>query len=133
MQLFPITVIATVFVVSAALAQDIDCSNPQVQLEMTFCAERDWQIADDDLNAAYKAAQGAMKAVDQSLAEDQQGASLALRDAQRAWVDFRDAACAAEGYPSRGGSIEPMIIYGCRARLTQTRADDLWSLSEDRQ
>ena len=130
MRQLQIALIASVLSATAAQAQDIDCSNAQVQLEMTFCAEREWQIADADLNAAYGAAQVMMKAVDADLTKDQQGAALTLRDAQRAWVTFRDAACAAEGYPSRGGSIEPMIIYACRARLTQGRAADLWSLSQ---
>jgi len=97
---------------------------------LTFCAEQDWMAADADLNAAYAAAQAAMKAVDANLPVSLRGASVALRDAQRAWIPFRDAACAAEGYQMRGGSAEPMVIYGCRARVTQTRAADLWTLAE---
>ena len=127
---FQMALIASALGITSAQAQDIDCANAQVQLEMTFCAERDWKVADADLNKAYAAAQTMMKTVDADLPKDQQGASDNLRAAQRAWVTFRDAACAAEGYPSRGGSIEPMIIYICRARLTQSRAADLWSLSQ---
>ena len=130
---FQMAMIASALGITSAQAQDIDCANAQVQLEMTFCAERDWKVADADLNKAYAAAQTMMKAVDADLPKDQQGASDNLRAAQRAWVTFRDAACAAEGYPSRGGSIEPMIIYICRARLTQSRAADLWSLSRQRE
>ena len=130
---FQMALIASALGITSAQAQDIDCANAQVQLEMTFCAERDWKVADADLNKAYAAAQTMMKAVDADLPKDQQGASDNLRAAQRAWVTFRDAACAAEGYPSRGGSIEPMIIYICRARLTQSRAADLWSLSRQRE
>ena len=130
---FQMAMIASALGITSAQAQDIDCANAQVQLEMTFCAERDWKVADADLNKAYAAAQTMMKAVDADLPKDQQGASDNLRAAQRAWVTFRDAACAAEGYPSRGGSIEPMIIYICRARLTESRAADLWSLSRQRE
>lgn len=125
-----VALIASALSVKAALAQDIDCSNAQIQLEMTFCAERDWQIADADLNDAYKAAQGLMAKVDADLPAMERGAVASLRDAQRAWVTFRDAACAAEGYSSHGGSIEPMIIYFCRARLTEARAADLWALGQ---
>ena len=130
MTLFQMALIASALGITSAQAQDIDCANAQVQLEMTFCAERDWKVADADLNKAYAAAQTMMKAVDADLPKDEQGASDNLRAAQRAWVTFRDAACAAEGYPSHGGSIEPMIIYFCRARLTESRAADLWSLSQ---
>ncbi len=121
---------ASVLMISAAEAQEIDCAKPKVQLEMTFCAERDWQIADADLNAAYRAAQSEMKSIDAGLPAAEQGASAALRDGQRAWVTFRDAACTAEGYQWHGGSGEPMIIYACRARLTKDRAADLWGLAE---
>ena len=130
---FYLALAAGIMAAPAAQAQQVECANAQVQLEMTYCAKRDWQIADADLNAAYQAAQGSMKAVDLDLAENEQGASRNLRDAQRAWVTFRDAACAAEGYPSHGGSIEPMIIFYCRARLTEDRAADLWTLSGQEQ
>lgn len=113
---------------SAAGAQEIDCDTAQVQLELTFCAERDWKIADADLNAAYKAAQKLMASIDAELPKAEQGAASSLRDAQRAWVTFRDAACNAEGFTWHGGSGEPMIVYGCRAMLTRERAAGLWTL-----
>ncbi|WP_151720408.1 lysozyme inhibitor LprI family protein [Gemmobacter serpentinus] len=114
---------------SAAMAQDVDCANAMAQMEMTYCAEQDWMRADADLNDAYKSAMAAMKAIDAALPQDQRGAEAHLRAAQRAWVTFRDEACAAEGYQMHGGSAEPMVIYGCRATLTRQRAKDLWVLA----
>lgn len=113
----------------AALAQEVDCGNAMAQAELTYCAEQDWNGADDDLNDAYKAAMAVMKAVDADLPADQQGAAAHLKAAQRAWVSFRDEACAAEGYMMHGGSAEPMVIYGCRASLTRERATGLWHLA----
>ena len=112
-----------------APAQGVDCGNAMAQAELTFCAEQDWNGADDDLNDAYKAAMAVMKAVDADLPADQQGAAAHLKAAQRAWVTFRDEACAAEGYMMHGGSAEPMVIYGCRAGLTRERATGLWHLA----
>jgi uncharacterized protein YecT (DUF1311 family) len=106
-------------------AQVVDCANATAQVEMTACAEQDWKAADAKLNTAYKQAMGVMKQTDQQLDPGDQGAALALRDAQRAWVTFRDATCAAEGWAYHGGSAEPMVIYACRARVTQSRADEL--------
>ena len=68
---------------------------------------------------------GVLKTVDDGLAPADRGAVVNLRAAQRAWITFRDAACAAEGYQMHGGSAEPMVIYGCRARLTEARLADL--------
>lgn len=111
-------------------AQDVDCSNASAQVELTYCAEQDWMEADADLNAAYKAAMALMKQIDADLPQDEQGAAANLKAAQRAWISFRDAACAAEGYLMHGGSAEPMVIYGCRAGLTKVRAADLWLLAQ---
>jgi uncharacterized protein YecT (DUF1311 family) len=110
------------------VAQDIsaiDCTNTVMQQEMNACAEQDWMDADADLNAAYRAAMAVMKGYDADLAKSERGAEANLRNAQRAWITYRDAACAAEGYAMHGGSAEPLLIYGCRARLTEQRAEDL--------
>jgi uncharacterized protein YecT (DUF1311 family) len=113
----------------AVAAQEVDCENAEMQLELTYCAEQDWIAADADLNAAYGEAMAMMKEIDAGLPKDQQGAAAFLRDGQRAWIAFRDASCAAEGYIMHGGSGEPMLIYGCYARLSAARAIDLWMIA----
>jgi len=114
-----------------AFATEIDCAKAEAQVELTYCAEQDWLAADADLNAAYAVARVQMQAIDADLAADQRGAADYLRDGQRAWVTFRDATCAAEGYAMHGGSAEPMVIYGCRARLTEQRTADLQAMAEE--
>lgn len=113
-----------------AVAQEVDCATAEAQVELTYCAEQDWLAADADLNAAYGAARAMMQGIDADLPAAERGAADFLRDGQRAWVTFRDATCAAEGYAMHGGSAEPMVIYGCRARLTQQRAADLAAMAE---
>ncbi|MBT9245199.1 DUF1311 domain-containing protein [Gemmobacter fulvus] len=120
---------ALVLAATPALAQEVDCAKAVAQMELTYCAEQEWMTADADLNDAYGAARDLMRQVDAGLPEDQKGAEANLKAAQRAWITFRDAACAAEGYMMHGGSAEPMVIYGCRARLTESRAEDLWQLA----
>lgn len=114
-----------------AAAQDVDCATAEVQMELTYCAEQDWLAADADLNAAYGVARDLMQGIDADLETSQRGAADYLRDGQRAWVTFRDATCAAEGYTVHGGSAEPMVIYGCRARLTEQRTADLEAMTEE--
>ena len=77
-QLF--TALVLLSAATPARAQDVDCREPQTQMEMTFCAEQAWQAADEDLNLAYGMAQKAMKQLDSALGEDK-GASAMLRDA----------------------------------------------------
>jgi uncharacterized protein YecT (DUF1311 family) len=112
-----------------ALAQEVDCSVAEAQMELTFCAEQDWMAADAELNDAYKAAMAVMKRIDATLGEGKNAEGY-LRQAQRDWVAFRDNACAAEAYPMHGGSAEPMLIYGCRARLTEERTLGLYYITE---
>lgn len=95
-----------------------DCGNAATQTDMNACALRAYQHSDAALNEAYAAARRAMQAVSAEAGD-------ALRDAQRAWIGYRDLACAAEAMPYRGGSIEPLVHAGCLERLTRQRTDDL--------
>ncbi len=114
-----------------ALAQEVDCSDPQAQMEMNFCAEKAWEAADGDLNHAYRMARRYMKNLDEDLPDEMKGAVETLRDAQRAWIAFRDNACAAEGFQARGGTMEPMLIYACYERMTRARTEELRMLAEE--
>jgi uncharacterized protein YecT (DUF1311 family) len=116
---------------AAARAQEAGCEDAITQREMNDCAAQDFTAADQELNEAYGAARAALRLIDRSLLPDDRGAEAALRDAQRAWITFRDNACAAEGFRMRGGSAEALLVYSCMTRLTNQRIDDLWSLAED--
>lgn len=125
-------VLALLLLAAPAAAQQGDCADPQAQVALTFCAEQDWMRADAALNAAYKRAIARLRAQDADLPPELRGGEAALRQAQRAWVGFRDAACEAEGFEMRGGSGEAMLVYACRARLTDERAADLALILPDR-
>lgn len=113
-----------------AVAQEVDCSQAMAQQELNICAERDWQEADKGLNVAYAEVMAVMKAMDQNLPDYLQGAEAALREAQRAWVSFRDANCEAAGFPMRGGSAEALLVYGCLRQMTLDRTEELLRLAE---
>lgn len=121
--------LAVCLLVPAPLWAQVDCANAVAQMEMTYCAEQDWKAADADLNAAYGAARDMMRGIDADLPVSERGAEQNLKEAQRAWITFRDKACAAEGYTMHSGSAEPMVVYGCMANLTAERARGLWSLT----
>ena len=111
-----------------------NCANPQAQQEMNYCAGQDFERADAELNAAYRTAITGAQAADREFAGNQAGPAgrssepgeeASLREAQRAWVTFRDAQCRLAGYEARGGSMEPMLYNGCRATLTRARTAEL--------
>lgn len=47
---------------------------------------------------------------------------ISLRDAQRAWIAFRDAECALEYDRWAGGSIRTIVYAGCKMNMTARRA-----------
>lgn len=109
-------------------AQEMDCANTMVQMELNQCAYQDWEAADAELNAAYTQAMTLLQGWDENLPKNERGGSVLLKEAQRAWITFRDKACAAEGYGVKGGSAEPLVIYGCMRLLTQERTAHLTTL-----
>ena len=112
-----------------AQAREHHCNDAQNQMDMNFCAETDFERADAALNAAWRDAIADARASDREIdrQSDQRPTEEAkMREAQRAWLIFRDAQCTVEGYDeSRGGTMEPMVYSGCRARLTRERTAQL--------
>jgi uncharacterized protein YecT (DUF1311 family) len=107
-----------------------NCADPQVQMEMNWCAGQDYEAADKELNAQWALTRAAMKARDADWAQlgsadKRVGWAASLLEAQRGWLRYRDAHCALEGYEARGGSLEPLLILTCRARLTRARTQEL--------
>jgi len=107
-----------------------NCADPQTQVEMNACAQLDFERADAELNAEYRRAIAHARASDRAEralreGDNRAGVEATLREAQRAWVAFRDAHCRLQGYEARGGSMEPMLYDGCLAALTRARTAQL--------
>ncbi len=117
--------VAVVAALAAGGAASQECASPMDQATMTGCALADWQAADAQLNAVWKRAMAAARAMDEQAPPGRIGTAEALLRAQRSWITFRDQACLAEGLVMRGGSAQPMLEYGCKARLTRARTEDL--------
>ena len=95
---------------------------------MGFClgAERDWW--DDRLNTAYGEVMTRAEAGDAELDSlDAAGPRQAgaLRDMQRAWIAFRDAACEYEATRWGGGTGAGPAAAQCALTLTARQANQL--------
>ena len=116
---------------SPAAEEEIDCGEPTTQIEMTICANRDFETADAALNEQWAITASKMKKLDEEMGPPTDGRPSyfdALLEAQRAWLAFRDANCRVEGYRLRGGSAEPMETSGCMALMTKARTVELREL-----
>ena len=81
-----------------------------------MCLVKVEKKVDTDLNTVYQSALSRWN-------EDPQ--KTELRDAQLAWIAYRDATCKAEAGIYRGGTIMPSIGVRCVLRLDRQRIADL--------
>ena len=106
---------ALLLALPAHAADKVDCKNAQTQMDMDFCAGRDFTAADAQLNALYKKLVALLDAHER----------VSLVKAQRAWLAWRDAECDYRTISSEGGSIRPMLIGECDTELTANRIKDI--------
>lgn len=94
-----------------------DCGPDATQVELRNCAGDGLRRADTALNEVYGR-------IMERLKPDPEAAQ-ALRDAQRAWIRFRDGECDFATVGAEGGSIRPMLVAQCRQKLTEQRVTQL--------
>lgn len=98
------------------------CADAQSQAAMNICWGKEYKAADARLNEAYK--QLAAKLNDEEKAE--------LKNAQLAWLKYRDANCDFVADQYKGGSMRPMIAAICLADVTNNRATELKAQLKER-
>lgn len=120
---------------SIALAQELNCEAPATQIEMTSCARLDWEVADAQLNATWDEALAIAHDEDaflESSGGDNRPAFVdTLRNAQRAWISFRDSACEFRGFQARGGTMEAMLVNQCLGEMTRDRTKQLQDIIQE--
>lgn len=109
-------------IAGTAAAQEVDCATAVAQQDMNACAAEEYRAADATLNAVWPGAVSWARGA---------GLEEELRTAQRAWIAFRDAACAVEAGAWAGGTMEPYANAACMTRLTVARTMDLRVLVGD--
>jgi len=117
--------IVVVMTMSAGFAQQKKKANPcdsaQNQTEMNICAEKEYKAADATLNKVY--------AQLMSKLEDEH--KVKLKEAELAWIKFRDANCEFQAFPNMGGTIYPLVYSGCLTATTLDRIKELRAALEE--
>ena len=108
------TVLPLLLLVSSP-ASALDCNNAQTTVDMVTCSQQSYNRADAELNRVYKRLRATL---------DDQGKTL-LRDAQRAWIKYRDAECLRHRDGVRGGTMMPIVEIGCLEEMTIIRTQQL--------
>jgi uncharacterized protein YecT (DUF1311 family) len=91
------------------------CDKVEAEDRLIQCLGVENSRADALLNAEYNRLRGRL---DSELKER-------LRDAQRAWIDFRDKDCEFEAGAARGGQAYQPLFLSCQTRKTQQRVQEL--------
>jgi uncharacterized protein YecT (DUF1311 family) len=124
-------IIVLLSLLASAQEPPLDCRDPQTQQDMNQCAARDFEQADRALNDVWPQVVAYVRAQDEGEDDGRPSGESRLREAQRAWLTFRDAHCTVDSYAMRGGSAEPLLYDGCRARITEDRTAQLRALILD--
>ena len=101
----------------------LDCKNQVSQSDMTHCAALDFETADKALNKVWPSYKATAEAADKDTGSHEY--MDALKASQRTWLAYLEAQCKWQGFDMHGGSGEPMLYYGCKARLTNDRIKEL--------
>ena len=91
------------------------CSDANTQAEMNICAGKEYKAADATLNRVYQQLVGMLEPEEKAQ----------LKEAQTAWIKYRDTNCDFVADQFKGGTIRPMIYGLCLAEVTSNRTSEL--------
>lgn len=112
---------AFTFAAPASFARGQDpCDSARTTLEANTCADRQFKALDAELNTAYQALLTQLAGYG-----DGAGTRKLLVAAQRKWVEFRDADCAAQQRLNQGGTVAAQVYLGCMTAHTRQRIAEL--------
>ena len=117
-----ILVITAIYCVAQEQKKPEPCADAQSQAEMSICWGNEYKAGDARLNEAYR--QFASKLDDEQKAQ--------LKNAQLAWLKYRDANCDFVADQYKGGTIRPMIGAICLADVTNNRTTELKAQMKER-
>ena len=98
------------------------CANPLTQFDMNQCAGKAHRAADVTMNQIYR------KLV--SMLDEEEKAQL--KEAQSAWLKYRDTNCDFVADQYQGGSIRPLIQATCLGDMTKKRSIELKAQIKER-
>jgi uncharacterized protein YecT (DUF1311 family) len=98
------------------------CADAQSQAEMTICWGNQYKAADAKLNQVYR----------QFTAKLDDAEKAQLKNAQTAWLKYRDTNCEFVADQYKGGTMRPMIAAICLTDVTDNRTKELTAQMKER-
>jgi uncharacterized protein YecT (DUF1311 family) len=117
---FFIGILAVTCICSAAARENNPCVDLETQAQINACAAQEYSQADAELNRVYGEVISSLTSTRRT----------ELKRVQQVWIKYRDAHCQFVNAESVGGSMYPVLQYGCLTTLTKTRTAQLTELLE---
>ncbi len=97
--------------------KDSPCAGVTITADLVRCLSKARSSADTKLNAMYKTVQETLRS--------RTGDAQRLRNAERLWLQYRDANCTAERDLYDGGTGGAPAYLACMEAMTRARAKEL--------
>jgi uncharacterized protein YecT (DUF1311 family) len=108
-----------------------DCADEtESNVELKACLSRAANKADRLLNQSYQTLQDAIRKSAKEMEQAPEPQLKALTDAQKQWIDFRDANCAFEDSLAFGGTATGGNYSACFCALSYERINDFDRIRE---
>ena len=91
------------------------CANVQSQAEMNMCWGNEYKKADVVLNQVYRQLM--------AMLDDEEKAQL--KEAQTAWLKYRDLNCDFDADQFKGGTLRPTELATCLLDMTNNRTTEI--------
>lgn len=115
---------------SAGSAQALDCANAITTPEINECASIEKDKVEAKLNDTYKKALAFLDNSDPLIKEDAAKAKAKLKEAQRAWIKFRETDCDAIYSFNASGTMRTVLWIGCMQSHAEQRINELNNFME---
>jgi uncharacterized protein YecT (DUF1311 family) len=99
------------------------CADAQSQGEMTMCWRKEYKAAEAKLNQTYQ----------EFMSKLEDSEKVQLKNAQVAWLKYRDINCEFVADRYKGGTMRPMIAAICLADVTNNRTTELKAQMKERE
>ncbi len=95
------------------------CKNYTKQSDINACASHSLITANDELGKVYNNYLTGLSSQEQ----------LKFKDAQRAWIQFKDKDCAFEASPVKNGSMYPYVLSSCLIDRADKRSIEIGNMA----
>ncbi len=111
-------------------ASALDCANAITTPDINECVAIEKDKVEVKLNETYQRVLAFLDNSDPLIKEDAAKAKMKLKEAQRAWITFREADCDAVYAYNASGTIRTVMWIGCMQTHAEQRIAELNSFME---